>query len=60
MPELSDFDAFVAAASPRLLRTTYLLTRDRASAEDLRRARRRAPPTGSRRAEGPYEQAARC
>jgi RNA polymerase sigma-70 factor (sigma-E family) len=35
VPELSDFDAFVAAASPRLLRTAYLLTRNWASAEDL-------------------------
>jgi RNA polymerase sigma-70 factor (sigma-E family) len=31
----SEFDAFVVAASPRLLRTAYLLTRDAASADDL-------------------------
>ena len=35
MPELADFDAFVAASSPRLLRTAYLLTHNWASAEDL-------------------------
>lgn len=31
----ADFDAFVVASSPRLLRTAYLLTRDAALAEDL-------------------------
>jgi RNA polymerase sigma-70 factor (sigma-E family) len=31
----TDFDEFVAARSSRLLRTAYLLTRDRALAEDL-------------------------
>jgi RNA polymerase sigma-70 factor (sigma-E family) len=30
-----DFDAFVAARSSRMLRTAYLLTRDRGRAEDL-------------------------
>lgn len=30
-----DFDAFVIAASPKLLRTAYLLTGDRGHAEDL-------------------------
>jgi RNA polymerase sigma-70 factor (sigma-E family) len=31
----SEFDAFVVARSPALLRTAYLLTHDRAAAEDL-------------------------
>ena len=31
----ADFDAFVVARSPALLRTAYLLTRDHALAEDL-------------------------
>jgi len=31
----ADFDDFVAARSGRLLRTAYLLTRDRDLAEDL-------------------------
>jgi RNA polymerase sigma-70 factor (sigma-E family) len=35
MADRSDFDAFVVARSPALLRTAYLLTRDRAAAEDL-------------------------
>ncbi len=35
MPDLADFDAFVTASSPRLLRTAYLLTQNWASAEDL-------------------------
>jgi RNA polymerase sigma-70 factor (sigma-E family) len=34
-PERVDFDEFVAARSGRLLRTAYLLTRDRDLAEDL-------------------------
>jgi RNA polymerase sigma-70 factor (sigma-E family) len=33
--DLSDFDEFVVACSGRLLRTSYLLTRDAALAEDL-------------------------
>ena len=33
--EATDFDAFVEARSTRLRRTAYLLTRDRAPAEDL-------------------------
>lgn len=35
MPDTADFDAFVTASSPRLLRTAYLLTHNWASAEDL-------------------------
>ncbi|TYB53793.1 SigE family RNA polymerase sigma factor [Nonomuraea sp. PA05] len=35
MADRSEYDAFVAAAWPRLLRTAYLLTRDWAVAEDL-------------------------
>lgn len=35
MTERTGFAEFVAAASPRLLRTAYLLTRDRNQAEDL-------------------------
>ncbi|MFL6139846.1 MAG: SigE family RNA polymerase sigma factor [Frankiaceae bacterium] len=35
MADRSEFDAFVAARSPALLRTAYLLTHDRAAAEDL-------------------------
>lgn len=35
MPDIEDFDAFVVASSPRLLRTAYLLTHNWASAEDL-------------------------
>jgi RNA polymerase sigma-70 factor (sigma-E family) len=35
VPDTADFDAFVVAASPRLLRTAYLLTHNWASAEDL-------------------------
>ena len=35
MADRSGFADFVSAASPRLLRTAYLLTRDRHAAEDL-------------------------
>lgn len=35
VPTVETFDAFVAARSPALLRTAYLLTRDHALAEDL-------------------------
>jgi RNA polymerase sigma-70 factor (sigma-E family) len=35
MADRAEFDAFVAARSPGLLRTAYLLTRDRGQAEDL-------------------------
>ncbi|MGW7679506.1 SigE family RNA polymerase sigma factor [Kribbella sp. NPDC054772] len=35
MATVDSFDAFVAARSPALLRTAYLLTRDHALAEDL-------------------------
>ena len=35
MADRSDFDGFVEARSPRLLRTAFLLTRDWATAEDL-------------------------
>ena len=35
MADRAEFDAFVDARSPRLLRTAYLLTRDWALAEDL-------------------------
>jgi RNA polymerase sigma-70 factor (sigma-E family) len=35
VPDIADFDAFVVASSPRLLRTAYLLTHNWASAEDL-------------------------
>ncbi|MDQ1715295.1 MAG: hypothetical protein QOC60_1240 [Frankiaceae bacterium] len=35
MADRSEFDGFVTAASPRLLRTAYLLTRDSAAAQDL-------------------------
>jgi DNA-directed RNA polymerase specialized sigma24 family protein len=35
MADRSDFDAFVAGRSHRLLRTCYLLTRNWAGAEDL-------------------------
>ena len=35
MADRSEFDGFVAAASPRLLRTAYLLTRESAGAQDL-------------------------
>ena len=35
MADLDGFTAFVAACSPRLARTAYLLTRDHALAEDL-------------------------
>lgn len=35
VPDSADFDAFVNASSPRLLRTAYLLTHDWAGAEDL-------------------------
>jgi DNA-directed RNA polymerase specialized sigma24 family protein len=35
MTAQQDFDEFVAARSPGLLRTAYLLTRDHALAEDL-------------------------
>lgn len=35
MAERSEFDAFVTASSARLLRTAFLMTHDRAAAEDL-------------------------
>lgn len=35
MAQEADFDAFVAASSPALLRTAYLLVRDESLAEDL-------------------------
>ena len=35
MADAAEFAGFVAARSPRLLRTAYLLTHDRALAEDL-------------------------
>ncbi len=35
MADRADFDGFVEARSPRLLRTAFLLTRDWATAEDL-------------------------
>ncbi len=35
MADRGDFDGFVGSRSPALLRTAYLLTRDRALAEDL-------------------------
>ncbi|MFG2052966.1 SigE family RNA polymerase sigma factor [Micromonospora sp. NPDC048930] len=35
MSKRQEFDEFVVACSPRLLRTAYLLTRDRVLAEDL-------------------------
>jgi RNA polymerase sigma-70 factor (sigma-E family) len=35
MADRAEFDAFVAARSPNLLRTAYLLTGDRHAAEDL-------------------------
>ncbi len=35
MADRRDFEGFVVAASPRLLRTAHLLTRDAQAAEDL-------------------------
>lgn len=55
MADAADFDAFVIARSPALLRTAYLLTRDEGRAEDLLQAALTKAWFAWRRIEGPPE-----